>query len=105
MRFWWLQEDDRGFDAIDEADWPIVIDHGHKHPPDVENGPARDRADAGVQKSHHYLAAALLALQLGHNATTPTLRRQGSLVTADALPLHLRFSELQAMLRHDLSEQ
>jgi len=32
------------------------------------------------------MAAALLALQPGHNAATPTGKRQGSLVSADALP-------------------
>jgi hypothetical protein len=36
------------------------------------------------------MAAALLALQLGHDAATPTFWRQGSLVTADALPLFMR---------------
>jgi len=67
-----LQDNDYGFDAFDKSHRHCVIDHWHKHPPDMENGPARDRAGAGVQKSHHYLAAALLALQLGHNAATPT---------------------------------
>jgi len=33
------------------------------------------------------MAATLLALQPGHDAATPTWLRQGSLVTADALPV------------------
>jgi|GEM_PF-2936946 hypothetical protein len=48
--------------------------------------PAQNRAGAGVLTSHTSLAATLLALQPGHNAATPTWKRQGSLVTTDALP-------------------
>jgi hypothetical protein len=40
----------------------------------------------GAKKAIKRLAAALLALQPGHNAATPTKTRQGSLVSADALP-------------------
>lgn len=49
-------------------------------------------AGAGVLESHTNMAAALLALLPGHNAATPTSMRQGSLVSADALPVCVRLS-------------
>jgi len=49
----------------------------------------RDALESGCSKSQRSLAAALLALQPGHNAATPTWTRQGSLVSADALPTTL----------------
>ena len=51
--------------------------------------PAQKRAGAGVLESHQELAATLLVSRPGHNAATPTWWRQGSLVSADALPVLL----------------
>jgi hypothetical protein len=50
------------------------------------------------------MAAALLALQPGHDAATPTRKRQGRLVTAEALPTLVGFLSPRAMRMHDLRE-
>ena len=48
--------------------------------------PARNCAGAGVLTSHKDMTATLLAARPEHNAATPTFWRQGSLITATALP-------------------
>ena len=46
-----------------------------------------NHAGVGVLESHQNMAATLLVSRPEHNAATPTWKRQGSLVTADALPV------------------
>ena len=68
----------------------FVIVVGHWHTP-YENDPSAKHAGVGVLTSHHLMAATLLVSRPEHNAATPTWKRQGSLVTADALPILVGF--------------
>jgi len=63
-----------------------------------QNDPSVNHAGVGVLESHQNMAATLLVSRPEHNAATPTWKRQGSLVTADALPILVGFLRPESWL-------
>jgi len=57
-----------------------------------------DALVSGCSKSHCNMAATFLVSRPGHDAATPTWKRQGSLVSADALPIAVGILRPRAMV-------
>ena len=55
--------------------------------PKTKNDPSALALESGCSKDHCNMAATLLVSRPGHDAATPTCERQGSWVSATALPI------------------
>jgi len=97
------KKDHSGFHRIGKTHSLLVIDERHRHLRNENDSSAGTALESGCSKNHKSKAAALLALQLGHDATTPTsMNVRAFLVSAKALPAFVKFLCPRVMWMRDL---